>query len=329
MRGELRKEIRGLVAAGVLRLLSAGVGRAVTRRRKLRALLSLRLARAGQRPAEVVHALAPVVTRLRAADTGHTGHVNALAVRRIDQHHARRRRRHALQRVAAAQLHGVRHTGALGVALGKVDHAESHIAAEHRRHGRGNGGLGLTQQAFPHVRLKGQIFLEGKAPVQAGRDVAGDLRSFDDDGARAAAGVVQRHALFTQTAFAAPAAGGQHGGSQGFLQWCVALVFAPAALEQRLARGVDVNGDGVGGQVRVDAHVGPARVHVGAHIEFVPEAVRYRVLDLERGKVQAVQRTVLRRDLDLEALLGREPDFPGHVAGGAVQVLFVAVLGVL
>ena len=266
---------------------------------------------------------------MRAADTSHTGDINALAVRRVDQHHARRRGRHALQRITAAQLHGVGHTRTLGVAFGKVDHAESHIAAEHRRHGRGDGGLGLTQQAFPHVRLKGQILLKGKAPVQAGRDVAGDLRRLDGDGARAAAGVVQRHALFAQTALAAPAAGGQHGGGQGFLERCVALVFTPAALEQRLARGVDVNGDGVGGQVRVDAHIGPARVHVRAHIELVPKAIRHRILDLERGKVQAVQRTVLRCDLNLEALLGREPDFPGHIAGGAVEVLLTAVVGVL
>jgi hypothetical protein len=32
-----------------------------------------------------------------------------------------------------------------------------------------------------------------------------------------------------------PAAGGDHGGGQGFLQGRVALVLAPAALEQRLA----------------------------------------------------------------------------------------------
>jgi hypothetical protein len=43
--------------------------------------------------------------------------------------------------------------------------------------------------------LEGQQFLEAEAPPRAGRDAAGDLRGLDGDGAAAAAGVVQRHAV--------------------------------------------------------------------------------------------------------------------------------------
>ena len=69
--------------------------------------------------------------------SGHAGGGDALAVGRVQQHHAGVvRRRQALQRIAAAQLHSLRHAGALGVALGKVNHAVRDVAAEHA-HGRG------------------------------------------------------------------------------------------------------------------------------------------------------------------------------------------------
>ena len=176
------------------------------------------------------------------------------------------------------------------------------------------------------MALERQVFLKGKLAVDAGGNAAGDLRRLDDDGARAAARVVQRHALLAQPAFAAPAAGGQHGGGQRFLQRRIALVLAPAALEQRLARGVDVNRHRVGGQVDIHAHVGPAGVDAGAHVvELVAKAVGNRVLDLQRGKVQALQRAVLGGDLDLEGLLRRKPHLPGHAAGNVVQVFLRAV----
>jgi hypothetical protein len=61
-----------------------------------------------------------------------TGGGNALAVGRVQQHHAGLlARRHALQGIATTQLHGVGHAGALGVALGKIDHAVGHITAKY------------------------------------------------------------------------------------------------------------------------------------------------------------------------------------------------------
>jgi len=81
--------------------------------------------------------------------------------------------------------------------------------------------------------------------------------------------------------------------------------------------------------VGVDAHVGPLGVDIRAHaVGLVTEAVAHRILDLEGGEVQTGQRTVLRRHFHLDALLGREPDLPRHLTGGAVQVLLVAVVGV-
>ena len=192
--------------------------------------------------------------------------------------------------------------------------------------GLGDGGLGLVQQAVPDVLLERQVFLKRKAAVDAGRNVASDLRGFDRNRARAATRVVQRHAVFAQLV---PAAGGNHGGGQRFFQRCIAFVFAPAALEQRLARGVDVNRHGLHRQVHVHAHVGPTRIDIRAHIELGAKTVGNCVLDLQGGKVQAGQRAVLRGDLDFEGLFRREPDFPGDIGSGVVQVLLAAVLVVL
>ena len=262
--------------------------------------------------------------------TRHTRHINPLAIRRVDQHHASRsigRGRHALQRVATTKLHGISHACALGVALGKVHHPERHIAAKHRRARLGDGGFCLVKQAFPYVGLKRQVFLKGKTSVDAWRDVAGNLRGFNRNRARATARVIQRHALLAQAFVTTPSAGRKHGSGQGFFQGCVAFVFAPAAFEQRLARRVDVDGDGVDRQVHINPYIGPTGFNTGPDIiELGPEAVSHRILDFERCKIQAGQRAVLRGDVDFEGLLGREPDLPGDVGCGVVQVLLAAVL---
>jgi hypothetical protein len=63
--------------------------------------------------------------------TGHTSCGNALAIGGVEQHDAGLLARgHALQGIAATELDGMRHTGALGVALGKVHHAVRHVAAK-------------------------------------------------------------------------------------------------------------------------------------------------------------------------------------------------------
>jgi hypothetical protein len=78
-------------------------------------------------------------------------------------------------------------------------------------------------------------------------------------------------------------------------------------------------------EVGIDARIGPLGFHAGALTAFGTKAVGHRVLDLEGGKVQALERAVLRGDLDLESLFRREPDFPGHLAGGLVEIGLAAV----
>ncbi len=180
MRGELREEIGGLFAGVGDSLFSRRVGVAVAGRR----VYSLDLR---QRLAELVNALplefgARVLTSLRASHAGrarHTSHIDSLAIGRVHQHHAGRCGRHALQGITAAELHGVGYACTLCITLGKVDHAERHITAENRRGGLGDGGFSLVQQALPYVWLEGQILLESKTPVDAGRNVARNLRCFN------------------------------------------------------------------------------------------------------------------------------------------------------
>ncbi|MDT4835952.1 hypothetical protein FQZ97_696320 [compost metagenome] len=263
---------------------------------------------------------------LAGAEARHAADLDALAVRRVEHDHAALGRRHALQGVAAAELDGAGHARAFGVALGEVDHAVRHVGAEDGDGARMLRVGGFILDGGPDVRLERQQLLEAEAPQRARRDAAGDLRGLDGDGAAAAAGVVQRGLGDFAGLGVPPAAGGQHGGGQGFLQRGVALVLAPAALEQRLARGVDVQRAAVGGQVRKDAAVGPLGLDAGAHaIGLGAEAVGHGVLDAQGGEVQALQRAVLGRGLDLEGLLGREPDLPGHAVGDGVQVVLVAV----
>ncbi len=81
--------------------------------------------------------------------------------------------------------------------------------------------------------------------------------------------------------------------------------------------------------MHIDAHIGPARVDIGPHIELGAKAVGNRILDFQRRKIQAGQRAVLGGDLDLEGLFGREPDFPCDVGRRVVEVLLASVLVVL
>ena len=261
---------------------------------------------------------------------GHAGDLDALTIRRIQEHHATLlHRRHALQRVTPAKRNHIGHASALGVTARKVHHPKSHVAAVNQGCLAGLGthhaGLRLIADSSPHMGLKGQVLLEGEAAQATRRDVAGDLRGLDHHRSAAATGVVE-HGQIAITI--GPAAGGQHGGGQGLFQRRVAGVFAPASFEKRLARGVDVQRATVGRQVGINAHVRVARIDIGAHtVGFVAEAVAHRVFDFQRGKVQRGQWAVLGRDFDLDALARGEPNLPGHLARSLVQVALVAVFG--
>ena len=75
----------------------------------------------------------------------------------------------------------------------------------------------------------------------------------------------------------------------------------------------------------MDAHLGRARVHVGAAADGAPEAVAYRVLDAQREEVQTLERAALRGEVDADAARDVEALRPVEIKGGAVDVFFTAV----
>ena len=83
----------------------------------------------------------------------------------------------------------------------------------------------------------------------------------------------------------------------------------------------------VSGQVCIDAHIRPLRVHVGALAALGAKAIGHSVFDFQCRKVQTGQRTVLCGNFDFESLLGGEPNLPRHITGGFIQIFFVAIQG--
>ena len=125
----------------------------------------------------------------------------------------------------------MRHSGTLGIALGKVHDAVGHVAAKNENILRPDfGSARFVQQLLPQRRLMRQQPLKGETALPARRDAACHLGSLDHDRAAATARVVQR-----LTGLWLPAAGSQYGRSQGFLERSVALVLPPATLEQWFA----------------------------------------------------------------------------------------------
>jgi hypothetical protein len=101
------------------------------------------------------------------SSTCHAANANALTIRRVQDHHSTSVDwRHALQRVATAEFDDIRHTGALGIALCKVDHAKRHIAAVDQRFlpwfGFDDALSGLGFHGGPGLRLKRHKLLKGK-----------------------------------------------------------------------------------------------------------------------------------------------------------------------
>ena len=225
------------------------------------------------------------------------------------------------------------HPGAARVAGGEVGHAKAHVAGKHR-HRRGvHARLGLFAHRLPlrQQRPEGQHALEGEAALQPRGHAAGHLRGLDGDGARAAARVEQWAVLRP----ALPAGGCQHGRGQGLLQRRFALDLlaptlgiAPAALEQRLARGVGKQRGMVEAHVQHEWQVGVARVHAGPLARGFAHHVAHGVLDAQRGEIHAAQRAALCIHVRAKCLRGRDPVEPGHASRQVVEVVLVAVRAV-
>lgn len=77
----------------------------------------------------------------------------------------------------------------------------------------------------------------------------------------------------------------------------------------------------------MDAHIRLVRVHAGAFAAHLAELVADRILDLERGKIQTLQRAFDRSHVDTDGVRHIEPVAPRQREGGVVDVLLGAVAG--
>src|SRR5262249_44991193 len=79
-------------------------------------------------------------------------------------------------------------------------------------------------------------------------------------------------------------------------------------------------------QESMDSHVRRRAVDVRAPAQLVAEAVANRVLDLERGELEAFERALLRGDVDTQGALDLEVFRPVDGLRRGVEVRFAAVL---
>ena len=83
---------------------------------------------------------------------------------------------------------------------------------------------------------------------------------------------------------------GEQRGGQCFFQRRLTGVFAPAALEKRLTRGVDVQRGVVGADEKGNRQIGPVGIDTGPCAGAFAQRVADRILDAQRSEVQAVKR---------------------------------------
>src|SRR6185503_4926994 len=155
--------------------------------------------------------------------------------------------------------------------------------------------------AFPERGVERAQLLEAEAALRARRAPARHRRRLDENRAAAAHRVEQRLAGL-------PAAQHHDAGGEVLAQRRLALTGAPAALEERLTRGVEIERGLVFFEEGVDAHFGRGALDARALAERIAEAVAHRVLDAQRGELEALERALLRRDVHAQcALHGEEP----------------------
>src|SRR5262245_38278715 len=75
----------------------------------------------------------------------------------------------------------------------------------------------------------------------------------------------------------------------------------------------------------MNAHIGRCAVDARPFAERIPEAVADRVLDAQRGELEALERALLRRQIDAQRALEREVARPIERLGRAVDVFLAAI----
>ena len=210
--------------------------------------------------------------------------------------------------------------GALGIAAGEVDHAERQVAGEDRHRRRVHARLGAAAQALHLGAQLGarerQQALEGEAAQRARRRCrrrsapprwrSCPSRSTDRAGRRRSPRCRASPPRRASPRPASPSSGASP------------VSLAPAALEQRLARAVDVDLARARADVQHDRQVGSLGVDVRPLAGGFAQLIADRVLDPQRGEVEALAAgCVCAVRVDPERLPRRDPVAPSRRCGRA------------
>ncbi len=197
------------------------------------------------------------------------------------------------------------------------------VAAEQRRRRRRrtHAVAGALADPLPRRTVEPGELLETEGTPEARCTVRGAQRGLDDDRAAAAHGVEQRRAR-------RPAGQREQAGGEVLAQRRRVGIAPVAALEQRLARGVEIERRLAVGEVGVDADVGTLLVDRGPRAAGVAETVADGVLHLQRRKLEARQRRARGGEVDAQRALDAEVGGPVDALHQPVEVVFVAIAAV-
>ena len=168
--------------------------------------------------------------------------------------------------------------------------------------------------------VPGQL-LKAERALEPRREIGSPERRLDRDRARAAHRVEQRRA-------GSPSAKREHARGEILAQRRDVGVPSPAALEQRLARRVEIERRLAFGQVGVHAHVRPLLVDRGSPTRVRAKSVADGVLHFQRRELDARKRRACRCDIDAQRARDREVPPPGDPLGQRVELVGVPVAAV-
>ena len=174
----------------------------------------------------------------------------------------------------------------------------------------------LLLDALPFAEVELFPAFEGKAVVAVvlGGDAVGHHGGLDENGAGAAHGVVE-------VAVAFPSGQLDHAGGEDFVDGSYADSLTVAALVERVAAGVDEQGDVVVADVEVELIVGVLGVDGGALAEVAAEAVHDGILGLEGGIVGVGENFAAGGAVDHEGAIDVENLFPANLIDFVVELL--------
>src|SRR5690554_43457 len=220
--------------------------------------------------------------------------------------------------IAYLETDGVcRQPGALQVGTGCVYGVPVQVVANNRAFQLcGNMAAGVVLDVAPVTRIVISQTLEAKGSPNAGRYTQRNPRCFDQDGTATAEGI-------HQGLRGVPSGQCQQAGGQILAQGRFALLEAPAAFEQRLARGVQVQRAGVFGKEQMYAGVRSDGVDVGALALSVAQPVTNAILGPQIAVLQALHGAAYGRGVYPQGLFGAEPSFPWRIHGKVQNVVLV------